>query len=92
MKKLIFIPLLFLSFSVFSQEIEKNTSDVNEKNISNIEGLNENIDKLNYNREEIIIRNKGSVMNQKDQKQLTILDSEIEKLKQSLKTLKEKTK
>lgn len=68
------------------------TFDFKAKNYSKIKLLNEKIDEMNSNREKIVIRNRGLVMRDEDLKQITIIDSEIDELKQSLKVLKVKTK
>ena len=82
-----------MSFSILSQEVETNINNSNyKKNSSKIKLLNEKIDEMNSNREKIVIRNRGLIMRDEDLKQITIIDSKIDELKQSLKVLKEKTK
>ena len=82
-----------MSFSILSQEVETNINNSNyKKNSSKIKLLNEKIDEMNSNREKIVIRNRGLVMRDEDLKQITIIDSEVDELKQSLKVLKVKTK
>ena len=86
--------LTFFAFNFsFGQEKEEGSFNLIENNsISKIEVILNDMDRLKKEREEIIIRNNGSVSKDEELKRLTIIDSEIDELKKSLKVLKEKTK
>lgn len=88
-----FVEKKMKDFSSFAQENEESSSNLIENNsISKIEVILNEMDRLKKEREEIILRNNGSVSKDEELKRLTVIDSEIDKLKKSLKVLKEKTK
>ena len=92
-KYIFIISSLFIINSSFAQENEESSSNLIENNsISKIEVILNEMDRLKKEREEIILRNNGSVSKDEELKRLTVIDSEIDKLKKSLKVLKEKTK
>lgn len=93
MKNITLILFSIISMISFAQENEESSSNLIENNsISKIEVILNDMDRLKKEREEIILRNNGSVSKDEELKRLTIIDSEIDKLKKSLKVLKEKTK
>jgi len=93
MKNITLILFSIISIISFAQENEESSSNLIENNsISKIEVILNDMDRLKKEREEIIIRNNGSVSKDEELKRLTIIDSEIDELKKSLKVLKEKTK
>ena len=93
MKNTTIILFSIISMISFAQENKESSSNLIENNtISKIEVILNEMDRLKKEREEIIIRNNGSVSRDEEVKRLTIIDSEIDELKQSLKVLKEKTK
>ena len=93
MKNITLILFSIISMISFAQENEEGSSNLIENNsISKIEVILNDMDRLKKEREEIIIRNNGSVSKDEELKRLTIIDSEIDELKKSLKVLKEKTK
>ena len=88
-----FVEKKMKDFSSFAQENEESSSNLIENNsISKIEVILNEMDRLKKEREEIILRNNGSVSKDEELKRLTVIDSEIDKLKKTLKVLKEKTK
>ena len=93
MKNITLILFSIISIISFAQENEESSSNLIENNsISKIEVILNDMDRLKKEREEIILRNNGSVSKDEELKRLTIIDSEIDELKKSLKVLKEKTK
>lgn len=82
---------LFFINSSFAQNEESSPNLIENNSISKIEVILNEMDRLKKEREEIILRNNGSVSKDEELKRLTVIDSEIDKLKKSLKVLKEKT-